>query len=281
MFKPKMRCVRDLLLQHCMGMLTRGKDINTLAVVGEVGPVIAQSGSANGDSLLSGSGGVGAGIPVVVTGSDSEVHARLDGPIDSIVQSHGLTATQRHVGDGTLVLCFSGGSVLSLGSGELTGGLLGGPQNTTNNISHSATSVRAQDLDGNEIDCLGNAVFARTDGTSAVSPVTVAVFVNVILRDGLAPRSATLKLDVVDVDTGIDDVHVNAFTAGRVVLVESESSKTELPTVGDTRKTLEGRVITNHATRAGLRNVPMEQSAECQGCEQWSLARRKRPLASP
>ena len=268
MFKPKMRHIRDLLLQHRMGMLTRGKDINTLAVVGEVGPVITQSGSTNGNSLLSSGGGVGAGIPVVVTGSDSEVHARLDGPIHGIVQSHGLTATQGHVGNGTLVFCLSGGSVLSLGSGELTGGLLGGPQNTTNNISHSATSVGAQDLDGNEIDCLGNAVLARTDGTGAVGPVTVTVLVDVILRDGLAPRSATLKLDVVDVDTGIDDVHVNALTAGRVVLVESEGSKTELSTVGDTRKTLAGKVITNHATRAGLRNVPMEQSAECQECEQ-------------
>jgi hypothetical protein len=57
--------------------------------------------------------------------------------------------------------------------------------------------------------------------------VTVAVLVDVILRDGLAPGGATLKLDVVDVDTGIDDVHVDTLTAGRVVLVESESSETE------------------------------------------------------
>ena len=98
-----------------------------------------------------------------------------------------------------------------------------------------------------------------------MSPVTVAALVDVILRDDPAPRSATLKLDVIDVDTGIDDVHLNTLTAGRVVFVESGCPKTELLAVGDTRKILEGRAITNCATRAGLRNVPMEQSAECRG----------------
>jgi hypothetical protein len=32
--------------------------------------------------------------------------------------------------------------------------------------------------------------------------------------DGLAPGGATLKLDVVDVDTDVDDVHTNTPTAG-------------------------------------------------------------------
>jgi len=45
--------------------------------------------------------------------------------------------------------------------------------------------------------------------------VTISVFVNIILRDGLAPRSPTLELDVVDVDICIDDVAVNTLTAAR------------------------------------------------------------------
>jgi hypothetical protein len=71
-------------------MLTRGKDIDTLAEVGEVGPLITQGGSTNGDSLGRSSGRVRASIPVVVTSCDSEVHTRVDGPIDGIVQSLGL-----------------------------------------------------------------------------------------------------------------------------------------------------------------------------------------------
>jgi hypothetical protein len=68
--------------------------------------------------------------------------------------------------------------------------------------------------------------------------VTVAVIVDVILRDGLAPGGATLELDMVNVDTSVDNVHINAFTARRVVLVAGKSTETEPLTVGDTRKTL-------------------------------------------
>ena len=103
-----------------------------------------------------------------------------------------------------------------------------------------------------------NTVLARTNGTGAVDSVIIAVILNVILRDGLAPRGTALELGVVDVDTSVDDVHVNTLTAGRVVVVESESSETEFATVGDTGKTLGDSGITNHATRAGLRNIPME-----------------------
>jgi len=230
-------------------MLTGGEDINTLAEVREVSSLITQGGGTNGDSLLCGSGGVRAGIPVVVTGSNGEVHARGDGTVDSVVQSLGLTTTQRHVSDGTLVPRLPGGGILSLGSGELVGGLFSSPQNTTDHISHGTTSVGTQDLDGNEIDSLGNTVLARTDGTGAVSSVTVAILVDVILRDGLAPGSATLELDVMNVDAGVDDVHVNALTAGRVVLVESKGSEPKLFAVGDTRETLGSGVNYQHATR--------------------------------
>ena len=110
-----------------MGKLTRGENVDALAEVGKVGPLITQGGSTDGDSLGRSSGRVRAGIPVVVTSSDSEVHARVDGPVDGIVQSLGLATAQRHVGDGTLVLRLSGSNVLSLGSGELHGGLFRSP----------------------------------------------------------------------------------------------------------------------------------------------------------
>ena len=109
--------------------------------------------------------------------------------------------------------------------------------------------------------------------------VTIAVIVDVILRDSLAPGGPALKLGVVD--SGVDDVHVNTLTTGRVVIVESETPETVFVMMGDMDKTPGGSDITNQATRAGLRNIPMEQNAECQGREQWSFVRRKRPLASP
>lgn len=210
-----------------MGMLTRGEDIDTLAMVREVGPLITQGRGANSNGLLGGGGREGAGVPVVVAGSDGEMHARIDSPVDSIVQSEGLATTQRHVGHGTLVLGLSGRGILSLGSSELVGSLFSSPQNTANNIGHSTTSVGTQNLDSNQIDSLGNAELARTNGTGAVGSVTVSVIVDVILRDGLSPRGTSLKFDMLDVDTGIDDVDIDALATARVVFIESESSETE------------------------------------------------------
>ena len=172
-----------------MEMLTRDKDVNTLPMIREANPVVTQSRNTDGDGLLSSCGGVRAGILVVVARSDGEVHPRVDSPVDGIVQSLRHTPTQQHVGNGTLVPRLPSGSVLGLSGGELASSLLSGP-----------TPVGAQDLNSNEIDSLGNTVLARTDGTGAVGPVTIAVVVDAILRDGLAPRGTALKLGVVDVD---------------------------------------------------------------------------------
>ena len=229
-------------------VLTRGEYIDTLAMVGEIGFLISQVRSADGDSFFSGGGRVIVGVLVVVVGSNSEVHARLDGLVDGIVQSLRLATTQRHVGDGSLVSCRSSRSVLGLGSSELFSSLVSSPQNTANDVSHGTTSIRTQDLDGNQVGSLRNTVLARTNGAGAVGTVTVPVFVDVILRDGLPPGGTMLELDVVNVDASIDDVDVDTFTAGRVVIIESESAEAEFLTVGDTRKTLEDEVVTNHAT---------------------------------
>jgi hypothetical protein len=79
-----------------------------------------------------------------------------------------------------------------------------------------------------------------------MSSVTVSILVDVVLWDGLAPGSPTLELDVVDVDTGVDDVDVNALTASRVVLVESEGSETESLAVRDTRETPWSKALSVH-----------------------------------
>ena len=163
------------------------------------------------------------------------MHARVDSPVDSIVQSLGLATAQRHVGDGTLVFGLSGGGIFSLGIGELFGSLFSGPQNTANDVGHGTASVGTQNFDGNDVGSLGNTILARSDCTGTVGPVTVAILVDVIQRNGLAPVGATLELDVVNVDTGIHNVHIDTVTAVTVVFVEGESSQTKLITVGDTR----------------------------------------------
>ena len=134
--------------------------------------------------------------------------------------------------NGNLVLGVSGESIFGFG----------GPQNTANHIGHGTTSVGAQNPDSNKVGGLGGTVLARTDGSGTVGSVVVAVLVDIVLRDGLAPRGATLE-DVVDIDVSINYVHVNA-TTGRVVLVESESSESEFLAVGNARKTLRDSV--NH-----------------------------------
>ena len=151
-------------------MLIRGKDIDTLTVQ-EVSPVITQCGSTNRDNLLSRSGGVRTGIPTVVASGDGKVHATLDNLV-RIVQSLGHTATQRHVSDGTLVPCLPGGGELDIGSSEL-GSLLSGAQNNTDDISHSATSVRTQDPDG--VGSLSNPIFAEARPPNLVELVLIPV----------------------------------------------------------------------------------------------------------
>ena len=75
------------------------------------------------------------------------------------------------------------------------------------------------------VDSLGNTVLAGTNGTGAVGPVIVPVAADVILRDGLSPGGTTLELDVVHVDTSIDDVDVDALATGRIVFIASECSE--------------------------------------------------------
>ena len=60
---------------------------------------------------------------------------------------------------------------------------------------------------------LSDAVLGGRDGTSAVSTVAVAILVDIVLRNSLAPGRAALELDVLGVDTGVDDVDINARPA--------------------------------------------------------------------
>ena len=69
--------------------------------------------------------------------------------------------------------------------------------------------------------------------------VAIRIDVLIVLRDSPAPVRAALKLDVVDVDTSVNDVDIDALTTTRVVLVLGESAEGKLGTVAYPRKTLD------------------------------------------
>ena len=68
--------------------------------------------------------------------------------------------------------------------------------------------------------------------------MSVAINVQIVLGNGLSPEGAALEFSVVDVDTGIDDVDIDALTAVLVILILGEGAEAELLAVTDPRKTL-------------------------------------------
>jgi hypothetical protein len=202
---------------------TRSKDVVALAVVGEVGALVSESAGTNGDGVLSGSRRVVARISVVVTGGNSEVDTGVDSSVDSLVEDGRFATTQAHVGSRALEAL----SLALLGNADLLEMRLGGVLNTLDNIGHGARAVGAEDLDGLDVSLLGNTVLLAGDSARAVCSVSVAILVCITLRDGLAPRRATLEIDVVNVGAGVNDVDVNALATvlGVEILVEGAEAQ--------------------------------------------------------
>ena len=68
--------------------------------------------------------------------------------------------------------------------------------------------------------------------------MAITIFVLVIGRNGLAPRSTTLELNMLYVDTGVDDIDVNTITTLIIVLVLVECGEAEPGTVANSGETL-------------------------------------------
>jgi hypothetical protein len=62
------------------------------------------------------------------------------------------------------------------------------------------------------VSLLGDTVTLASNSAGAVSPVAVAILIGIAVRDSLAPFGAALKVNVLNVGTGINDVDVNTFT---------------------------------------------------------------------
>jgi len=190
---------------------TRSKDVVALAEVGEVG------------TLVSGSGGVAAGVGVIVPSGNGEVDAGVDGSIDSQVKSLGLATTKRHVGCAALefLILTLGGSLGLLGMAD------GGHFDALHDVGHGARAVGTENLDGVDVGFLGDAVFLASNGARAVSTMSVAILISVALGNGLGPVRSALEVDVLDVGAGVDDIDVDALTTviRKQVLVEGAEAQ--------------------------------------------------------
>jgi hypothetical protein len=58
-----------------------------------------------------------------------------------------------------------------------------------------------------------------------VRTVTVAILIDIISRDGLPPGGTTLELDMVDIDTRVNDIGVNTLPTLGVILVTREGAE--------------------------------------------------------
>jgi hypothetical protein len=147
----------------------------------------------------------------------------VDSSVDSLVKDGGFATAQAHVGSRALEAL----SLALLGDADLLEVGLGGVLNTLDDVGHGARAVGAEDLDGLDVSLLGDTVLLAGNSARAVCSVSVAILVCITLRDGLAPRRATLEVDVVNVGACVNDVDINtlATVLGVEVLVEGAEAQ--------------------------------------------------------
>lgn len=68
--------------------------------------------------------------------------------------------------------------------------------------------------------------------------MTVTVDILVVLRDSLAPTSTTFEFLVVNVNTSVDDVDIDALATLSIVLVFREGAEAELVAMANTSEAL-------------------------------------------
>lgn len=221
---------------------TGSKDVDALAVVGEVCAGIVEGGCTNGDGLLGSGGRVVARIGVVVTGSNGEMQTSLHGGVDGSVESRRLATTKGHVGGRTLEL----GILLFCPLEMLESSIL----NTLNDVGHGSGTVGPQHLDGDDVGLLGDTILLAADSTGAVSSVTVSILIGITLRNGLAPPGAALKVNVVDVGASINNVNINTLTAVGLVNVLVVCGEAKRLPVRDTSQAPWSRVLSSRLIKS-------------------------------
>ena len=72
---------------------------------------------------------------------------------------------------------------------------------------------------------LGNTVFLAGDGAGAVSAVSVSILVLIAVGNSLAPFGAALKVNVVDVGAGVNNVDIDTLATLTVIQVLVEAAE--------------------------------------------------------
>lgn len=215
---------------------TRSEDVSALSVVGEVRTLVSKCRGTNGDGLLGSSRRVVASISIVITGGNGEVKTSLNTSVNSILEGLRLATTETHVGNAALESL----DLAVLGILGLLDMSLDGILDTRNDIRHGARAARPEDLDSIEVGLLGNTVLLTSHGSGAVSSVTIAIEIFIVGRDCLAPSGTALEVNVVNVDTRVNGVGVNALTPLGGIQVLVEVTEGQAITVRDTSQTPRG-----------------------------------------
>ncbi len=107
----------------------------------------------------------------------------------------------------------------------------------SDDIAHAPTSVTSQHLNRNDLRRLRHPIFLARDRSCTMRPMPIPILIHIIFRDRLSPHCATLEFDMVNVDTGINDVGIHTLSTLWVVRVLSHGRQAEFGTMGDPRET--------------------------------------------
>lgn len=138
---------------------TRGKDIDTRAVVGEGSQAVGAVSSANGEDGGLRGGRVVCSIAAIVTSSNSHENTSGDSVGGSGVDSSRFATTKRHVGNSAV------GAAAGLS-------VVGDEVDTGNDARVGARAAGIENLDSVQLSLLSYTVALGTNGTSAVGAVT-------------------------------------------------------------------------------------------------------------
>jgi hypothetical protein len=201
---------------------TGGVNVDGASVVGKRGDAVRAVCGTDGEGRGLGGRRVVASILGIVTGGNSHENTSRDGVGDSSVDSSGLATSERHAANSTV------GAAAGLS-------VVGNVVDTSNDTRVGSRTTGVENLDSVELGRLGDTVGLRTDSTSAVSTVAIAIGVRAVTSIVGEEGSTTLKLGVSGGDTSVDNVHTSAGAGAAVVGVGSGTSLAVY--VGNTRQT--------------------------------------------
>lgn len=189
-------------------------DVDTSAVVGERGDLEGAVRGTDGDGVGGAAGrhaghGLGAAEGVAVAGGGDGDDALGVGGLDGVGPGGGCGAAEGEVN------CRLGGA--ALGGDVVDGPVVAGED------GGGGAGGALEDLDGDEVGLLCDAVGGAADGACDVGAVAEGVGVGA--ADGVVAKGgAPAELGVSDDDTRVDDVGVGALASGRVVDVRGRGA---------------------------------------------------------